>query len=351
MLKTTALTNTHNELKAKMVTFSGYSMPIWYNSAKEEHLAVRQAVGMFDVSHMGMVHFKGANAFEQLQRVCTNNIEKTKPNRMIYSMILNEDGGILDDVMVGHNTDLGAYFMVINAANKDKIMSWLFKQGVLPSEVEVHFDDYGLLAIQGPHMAPVISEVLGINLSQLKPFQSALMPLFNSQALITRSGYTGEDGIEISAPHAAILAIWDACMTAGVTPCGLASRDSLRIEYGLPLYGHELGESITPLQTRYKWVLSWDTPFIGLHALRAQEKNELNQTVGLQFSQRCLPRQGNEVIGGGVVTSGTFSFVLNAPIAMAMVPFMVQVGDVLQVAIRNHHFDATVVNLPFISRS
>jgi aminomethyltransferase len=348
MLKTTALTNTHNALNAKMVAFSGYNMPIWYHSAKDEHLAVRQAVGIFDVSHMGMVHFKGPKAFDQLQALCTNNIEKTKNNRMVYTMILNEDGGILDDVMVGHNDDLGAYFMVINAANKEKIIAWFLTHGVAASDMEIHFDDYGLLAIQGPRMASVIPNVLGIDLTQMKPFQSELLPIFNSQALITRSGYTGEDGIEISAPHSTIVAIWEACLSAGVTPCGLAARDSLRIEYGLPLYGHELGESITPLQTRYQWVLGWETPFIGVNALRKHKEKPTLKTVGLQFDQRCLPRQGHHILDGGTITSGTFSPVLNAPIAMAMVPASIQIGDTVTVAIRQHQVQATVCTLPFI---
>jgi aminomethyltransferase len=347
MLKQTALTAWHKLNGAKMVAFSGYEMPIWYTSAKNEHLGVRASSGMFDVSHMGMVYFKGSNAASFLQKICTNDIQKTAQNKVIYTMILNEKGGILDDVMVGYNSDLTAYFMIINASNKQKILNWFNLQGVSDVGIEVHFDDFGLVAIQGPKVPLLLKTVINVNWESLMPFQSQLVHMHGHPALVMRTGYTGEDGIEISVSNSVLPQIWSSCIDAGVPPCGLAARDSLRIEFGLPLYGHELTESIHPLQTRYPWVLKWDTQFIGATALSNLNQSPNITTVGLLFNDRCLPRQGDIIKQGGVITSGSFSPVLNRPIAMAMVPS--GIGDSLTVNIRSKWVSASVVPLPFVS--
>ena len=261
-------------------------------------------------------------------------------------MILNEDGGILDDVMVGHNTQLDAFFMVINASNKAKVMKWFYENGLGKVAVELHFDDFGLLAIQGPNIQSTLENIMDIDWVTLPPFHSQMVQLFDHDALIMRTGYTGEDGIEISVKNHGLATIWKACLDAGVVPCGLAARDTLRIEYGLPLYGHELSELVTPLQTRYPWVLKWDTNFIGSSVLSERQTEQQFKTVGLKFDDRCLPRQGYKIVGGGVVTSGTFSPILNCPIA-AMVPLHVDLDSVVQL-IRSKVMDTKVVSLPFI---
>ena len=348
-LKSTALVDEHKKLGAKLVDFAGYNMPVWYNNAKEEHLAVRNRVGMFDISHMGMVIFNGADAHSFLQRVCTNDIDKLQQNKIIYTMILNEDGGILDDVMVGFNDDLGAYFMIINASNKDKIMNWFEKNGLDRSTVDIRFDTHGLIAIQGPSAMSSIESLFNINWDQLGRFQSQLFEFNGYQCFIMRTGYTGEDGVEISAPNDCLVDIWKLCIDQGITPCGLAARDSLRIESGLPLYGHELSENITPLQTRYKWVLAWGTNFIGESALSSRKETVTDVTVGLQFTDRCLPRQGNVISDGGMITSGSFSPVLDSPIAIAMVPKDVAQDDIILVDIRGKERSATLVKLPFLN--
>ena len=348
MLNETSLHKQHKELGAKLVDFAGYSMPVWYNNAKDEHLAVRNGAGIFDISHMGMVVFNGADSFEFLQRACTNDLNKTANNKIIYTMILNEQGGILDDVMVGHNPDLDRYFMIINASNKDKIMTWFEINGLDLSTVDIRFDTHGLVAIQGPKAIETIADCFDIDWDQLGRFQSQTVTINGADCLAMRTGYTGEDGIEISCPNDQLVDIWNACLDAGVTPCGLAARDSLRIESGLPLYGHELSEDITPLQTRYKWVLAWGTGFIGEDSLLAKKDTVSDVTVGLKFNERCLPRQGYLVEQGGVITSGSFSPILDCPIAMAIVPSeMVGQGGSMSVHIRGQVKMADIVSLPF----
>lgn len=348
MLKKTALYNLHKELGAKLVDFAGYEMPVWYKNAKEEHFSVRKSVGMFDISHMGLVYFRGQNAGDFLQKVCTNDISKTQPNKIVYTMILNHDGGILDDVMVGFNDNINAFFMIINASNKDKIMAWFESNGLADVDVTPCFDTHGLIAIQGPSAQSSLTGLLAIDWDALGRFQSQKIQVNGTDVLVMRTGYTGEDGVELSVPNDALPTVWQTLVDAGVSPCGLAARDSLRIESGLPLYGHELSEDLTPLQTRYQWVLKWDTGFIGEAAL-VEKKSETNLvTVGLRFNDRCLPRQGYEIKEGGLITSGTFSPILDAPVAIAMVPPSVQVGQQVTVIIRSREFVAEVVTLPFV---
>ncbi|MGC6367640.1 MAG: glycine cleavage system aminomethyltransferase GcvT [Candidatus Marinamargulisbacteria bacterium] len=348
MLKKTALYNLHKELGAKLVDFAGYEMPVWYKNAKEEHFSVRQSVGMFDISHMGLVYFRGSNAADFLQKVCTNDIDKTQPNKIVYTMILNHEGGILDDVMVGFNDRLNAFFMIINASNKDKIMAWFESNGLAEVDVQPCFDTHGLIAIQGPSAQSSLTGLLTIDWDTLGRFQSQQIQIDGADVLVMRTGYTGEDGVELSVPNASLPAVWKLLVDSGVAPCGLAARDSLRIESGLPLYGHELSEDLTPLQTRYQWVLKWDTGFIGEAALVEKQGHTDLITIGLRFSDRCLPRQGYKIKEGGHITSGTFSPMLDAPVAIAMVPKTIQVGQLVTVDIRSREFTAEVVSLPFI---
>ena len=348
-LKETALIHQHRSLDAKLVDFAGYLMPVWYSNAKDEHLAVRNNVGMFDISHMGMIIFK-RSMFNFLQKICTNDLNKTKNNKIIYTMILNANGGILDDVMVGFNVDLDGYFMIINAANKDKILDWFTANGLDLNDVEIRFDTHGLIAIQGPQTVDILSSAFGINWDTLGRFNSQIINFSGTKCIVMRTGYTGEDGIEISCPNEVISDMWTTLVKLGISPCGLAARDSLRIESALPLYGHELSELITPLQTRYQWVLALNTEFIGKGALKEQKDQPDNVTVGLLFNDRCLPRQGYSIDEGGVITSGTFSPVLDRPIAMAMIPKDIRDNhSTVTVDIRGRKISADLVTLPFLS--
>ena len=238
--------------------------------------------------------------------------------------------------------------MIINASNKEKIMGWFNQNGLDSVTVTECFDTHGLVAVQGPEAKAILQDELPIDWDQLGRFQSQVIELLGVKALVMRTGYTGEDGIEISVANDQLPQLWQQLVAKDIAPCGLASRDSLRIESGLPLYGHELNETITPLQTRYKWVLKWGTGFIGEDALLAKKDTEVMTTVGLSFDERCLPRQGYVIKEGGQVTSGSFSAVLNQPIAIAMVPNTIQHNQEVTVTIRNRDFKARVVDLPFV---
>jgi len=297
MLKKTALYKSHEALGAKLVDFAGYEMPVWYKNAKEEHFSVRKSAGMFDISHMGLVYFRGPNAGSFLQKVCTNDVTKTHSNNIVYTMILNENGGILDDVMVGHNDELDAYFMIINASNKDKIMTWFSGHGLDEVDVDVRFDNSGLIAIQGPTAKETVAGLFDIDWKQLGRFQSQVISFLGQPILVMRTGYTGEDGIEFSVGNDVSLAVWQRCLDAGIAPCGLAARDSLRIESGLPLYGHELSETVTPLQTRYAWTLKWETHFIGSAAL-ANKKMRINiKRWAYDLNPGVCPDKGMQLLG------------------------------------------------------
>ncbi len=238
--------------------------------------------------------------------------------------------------------------MIINASNKEKIMGWFNQNGLDAVTTTACFNTHGLVAVQGPEAKALLKDELPIDWDQLGRFQSQVIELFGVKVLVMRTGYTGEDGIEISVSNQKLPQLWQQLVAKGVTPCGLASRDSLRIESGLPLYGHELNETITPLQTRYQWVLKWGTGFIGEEALHSKKETETMTTVGLTFTERCLPRQGYIIKEGGTISSGTFSPVLNLPVAIAMVPNVIKLGQTVTVVIRNREFKATVVNLPFV---
>lgn len=346
MLKQTPLYAQHNILGAKMIEFAGYSMPIWYKRAKDEHLAVRQHLGMFDISHMGFIWVSGNDAAQFLQKMCTNDIRKiTQTNRIIYTMILNHDGGILDDGMVGFDAKKNQYFMIVNASNKQKLLHWFDQHINGDVQIVPQFDTHGLMAIQGPDFQQVLASIVPIDWALLGRFQSQRIQMNGMEYFVMRTGYTGEDGIEVLCQNQGIDMLWRRCLAHHIQPCGLAARDSLRIEYGLPLYGHELSENITPRQTRYSWVLAWGTNFNGESALKQHENNRV--TVGLKFADRCLPRQGCLIQEGGVITSGTFSPVLNCPIAMAIVP-AAQSEAVVHVNIRGTLVNADIVKLPFI---
>jgi aminomethyltransferase len=347
-MKHTALYEEHEALGARMIPFGGYTLPGWYSHASAEHMAVRESAGMFDIAHMGFVAIRGDAVHNAalLQKIVTNDIAKTQPNSIMYTFLLNESGGILDDVMVGYNPLESAYYMIINAANKSKIMAWLEAHGL--TRLDPQFDSHSLIAIQGPQAIAAATPVIHTDWSALNRFTGQACRYANQEGFVMRSGYTGEDGIEVLFPNAVVPALWRDLQAQGIRPCGLLARDSLRIEAGLPLYGHELSETINPRHTRYPWVLKWGTGFMGESALNNTPVTQ--HTVGLRFTDRCLPRQGDAIREGGVITSGTLSPVLQVPIAMAMVPLTISIGQSVTVAIRGRHIPATVVKLPFILR-
>jgi len=339
-MKHTCLHAKHQALGAKLVPFVDWEMPIWYTSIQSEHTAVRTRSGVFDVSHMGLFALSGSpDAFGQLQRLSCQTLAGIESGKLVYTFLLNESGGILDDVVVGQS-EPGHWFMVVNASNQAKIHAWLRTQ--CPDiALTVCNDRDGLIAWQGPEVAELL------NLEGFRPWTHEHRSILGYSARVMRTGYTGEDGVEIWASHATIQGIWEELMGLGVVPCGLGSRDTLRIEAGLPLYGQELDETITPYHTRYARLVKTHA-FIGSEALQSVNPTETTM-VGLVLNGGAIARTGAEIVGGGRVTSGTR--VGTQSIAMARVSSAQAQQSELQVCIRDRQHTAQVVPLPFLNRS
>ncbi len=347
-MKTTPLYDSHIARGAKCIEFAGVQLPVWFSSIQTEHIAVRQTVGIFDISHMGLLKITGPQADVFIQYVSTNDLKKAQPNKMIYSMILNEKGGILDDITVGPHED--GYLMIVNAANLQKILSWFETfHSRFQFQVEVLNPKFAFIAVQGPQAETVIGQVLKLPVADQKRFSIATYSYEGQSITALRTGYTGEDGFEMIVPAALAKTVWEKLLENGATPCGLGARDSLRIEAGLPLYGQELSEEITPLMTRYAWVVKWDKDFVGKAALEsAKDQPSKWATVGIEMNDKMIPRPHCEIVEGGHVTSGTLSPVSGKAIGMAVIdPKNSLEGTPVTVIIRNKPFKAKVAKLPF----
>ena len=336
-------------LNGKMVTFSGHKMPIWYTTIKEEHLAVRSNAGLFDISHMGLFVVSGEQAFKTLQHLSCNSLKRVKDGFMVYTMFLNETGTILDDVMIGPYGD--DYIVIVNAGNTVKIKSWILANKDSGVQLTILNESYCFLAIQGPKALVRLESCLEIPLTTTKRFSMSAMMIKNASCHVLRTGYTGEEGVEIIVPHDRSEEIWEACINGGITPCGLGARDSLRLEAGLPLYGQELSEEITPFMTRYRWVVQFDHDFIGKEALVGQADSDPDLvTVGFKMKEpNAIARTHYKIKEGGYVTSGTLSPSLNSPIGMAFIPKAYsEIGTTFDVSIRGKFCKAEVVKVPFV---
>ena len=342
-LSKTHLYQCHKDLKGKLTPFAGFELPIWYTSLKDEHRAVRQHAGVFDIGHMGVLRLSGDTAFDDLQHLSCNNVSKTRAQKMVYSMILNEQGGVRDDIMIGQWGD--DYLVIVNASNLEKINTWILDHKQPTTTLEYLNPQYALMAIQGPEAVNLVSNHLLNAVSEIKPFGIQVIDTI----VAMRTGYTGEDGLELLVPHQQASAIWNTLIQSGVTPCGLAARDTLRLEKGLPLYGQELSEEVTPLMTRYRWVIDWNHEFIGKQTLESQKNTTTKTTVGIKMTERYIPRTGHIIEEGGVITSGTLSPSLDEPIAMAMVNTeYADIGTALNVNIRGKKYQGKTIKLPFL---
>ena len=338
----TTLYSVHQALNAKFISFSNFEMPVWYHSIKMEHEAVRKKTGVFDISHMGLYRISGQNSAEFLSYLSCNAIP-SQP-KSVYSMFLNKNGGILDDVMISWYQD--GFYMVVNACNHQKIELWLNQHRMPDVTITSLNKTHNFIALQGPDVVNLMASLFEIDPS-LKTMSVTDLVWKGHSLILFKSGYTGEYGFECLVPQEASEMLWKLLIEHGVTPCGLGCRDTLRIEAGLPLYGQELSEDITPLMTRYDWVVKWNHDFIGKEALKAFTKTQT--TVGLIMQDRAIPRTGCKILQGGYITSGTLSFLLNHPIAMAIVPLSVsKIGTLLDVEIRGVSYPAKVVSLPFL---
>ncbi|MCM1519924.1 MAG: glycine cleavage system aminomethyltransferase GcvT [Lachnoclostridium sp.] len=360
-LKCTCLHDRHLELEAQMSPFAGYDMPIMYRGIIEEHNAVRTACGVFDVSHMGEVNISGPDAEKFVNHIFTNDIAGAAVGKVFYGMMLNDNGGVVDDLLVykrGENN----FFLVINASNIDKDVDWINSHAEgYDVEIINLSDDLGEIAIQGPEAEAVMKEVLGIDCSDLAFYTFKEVLLDGVHVLVSRTGYTGEDGFELYAEEDAIPGYWDSLIESGrVEPCGLGCRDTLRFEVGLPLYGDELAEDITPLEASLSMFCKFDkNEFIGKEALlKMKEAGVPRKLIGLKLHDRAIARHGYEVLAPdedkvvGHVTTGYQGISVDGSIAAALVDAAYAVPDTeLRIRIRRKVFPATVTSKKFYKKS
>jgi aminomethyltransferase len=354
MSNKTILYAQHQAANAKIVDFAGWDMPLHYGSQLEEHHQVRKDAGVFDVSHMTIVDVTGNQAKEFLQKLLANDVGKLKqPGKALYGCMLNEQGGIIDDLItywLGENR----YRLIVNAGTREKDIAWLQKQSeAFDVQLTLRVDDLAILAIQGPQAiakaANVFDAVLYAKIQALKPFEV----IEENDYCIARTGYTGEDGMEAMIPIADAAVIWDKILAADIKPCGLGARDTLRLEAGLNLYGADMDETKTPLESNLSWTVAWEPKsrdFIGRAALE-QQRSTLNQKlVGLVLEQKGVLRNHQKVVvsevGEGEITSGSFSPTLQQAIALARVP--IATGDSCFVDIRGQLSPAKVVKPVFV---
>lgn len=356
-LKKTCLYDSHVALGAKMSPFAGYIMPIQYEGIVAEHLAVRHKVGMFDVSHMGEIFVSGPDALRYLSHVFTNDLSALSDGEALYGMLLYPDGGTVDDLIIYKEFEPDKYLAVVNAANTDKDYEWM-KENAKGFDVilDNQSDKWGQIAVQGPDAEKTLVEVLGLKKAPGVSFYHYEEDTWKGhRLLVSRTGYTGEDGFELYANPESIKDIWNTLLKAGVTPCGLGCRDTLRFEAGLPLYGDELSEKISPVMAGLSMFCKLDKPeFIGKDAIAAQKaEGPAQKLVGLELEDKAIPRAGYPVetpegVQVGVVTTGYHSISLDKSICFALVDkAYTALGTPLQVRIRKKTFPCKVVKKRF----
>jgi aminomethyltransferase len=355
----TPLYDWHAAHNARIVPFAGWDMPVQYAGVISEHKAVRTTAGLFDVSHMARLSFAGAHAEAVLERVFTNAVGTMKPGQVRYGFVCNNGGGTLDDVLV-YRWPYG-FAMVANASNRGKIVAWLERQSE-GRDFRIMDQTVGttMVAVQGPKAVELVRGMFEADVTQLKYYFAAPTRYRNSGCVISRTGYTGEDGFEVMVPAALAVPLWDEFVGKGAVPCGLGARDTLRLEAGMPLYGHELAETIDPLQAGLGWAVKLDKgEFIGRPALTdaAAASGARPKRVGLQLEGTRAARQETQILADestpiGLVTSGSYVPWLGKSVAMGyVVPKYETPGTKLLIDIRGAKVPATVVPLPFYKRN
>lgn len=358
-MKHTALYDRHKAHGARFVEFGGWEMPVQYTGIIDEHTAVRQRAGLFDVSHMGEIELRGPGAVAAAQHLTVNDVGRLADGQAQYSILCLPTGGVVDDIMV-HRITAERIFICVNASNIEKDFEWM-RENTTGAEVVDRSDDFSLLALQGPRATDILAKLTRLPLDQLARFAFAEADVAGHKALVAHTGYTGEDGWEIYGAAADAAALWDALLEAGaddgISPAGLGARDTLRLESALPLYGHELDDETTPLEARLGWVVRLAKgDFIGRDALLEQKRRGLDrQLVGLALTARGIARQGYRIVHGdediGVITSGTMSPTLGKAIGLGYVAKKYAgIGTSLSVDIRGRQVAADVVPLPFYKK-
>jgi aminomethyltransferase len=340
-LSRTPLYARHVSLGARMVPFAGYEMPVQYAGVIEEHRAVRTDCGAFDVSHMGELHVDGPTAHAFLQEMLSNDLDKLSDGEAQYTLLTNEQGGIVDDV-IAYRLGHGAYLVVCNASNRAPVYEWLKEREPRGCEVREASDEYGLVAVQGPKTF----ERLG--LEEKPAFTHEMGELDGIEVMVSRTGYTGEQGVELCCAEDDAQALWDAVLARGAVPCGLGARDTLRLEVCYPLHGNDITPETDAISAGLGWACALDTDFTGVQALRRiKEEGPARRLVPFVMEEKAVPRQGMPIEGGGEVTSGTHSPMLDRGIGMGYVPAASAAADTeLVVDVRGKPRRARVVKKP-----
>ena len=359
-LRKTPLNAVHRALGARMVEFARWEMPVQYSGVVDEHLAVRSSCGVFDVSHMGEIEVRGPGALETVQRLTTNDASRMDVGRCQYTLLCLDGGGVLDDTVL-YRLGGERFLFCVNASNTEKVLSWMVEHAGKGAEIRDRSEEFAQIALQGPRAADVLSRVADFDVETLKFYRFVTTVLFGSEAVVSRTGYTGEDGFEIYIEPRRARALWEALMEAGrsfsIKPVGLGARDTLRLEMGYPLYGHELDEETTPLEAGLERFVAFDKEdFMGRAALLARRGAGLKRRlVGFTMVGPGIPRRGYAVTRHGEeigrVTSGTFSPSLKKPIGMAYIRNDGEEPcDSFHIVIRNREAAAVVTPPPFYRR-
>ncbi len=340
-LKRTPLFERHVALGARMVPFAGYEMPVQYEGVIAEHKAVRTSAGAFDVSHMGEMHVDGPTAGAFLQSVLSNDLDRLEDGDAQYTLLTNDDGGIIDD-LIAYRLAHGQFYLVVNASNRDAVYDWLKEREPRGCEVRDASDDYGLVAVQGP------SALERLGLPDAPAFTHAMGAIDGIEVMVARTGYTGEQGVELCCSEDDAVKLWDAILERGVTPCGLGARDTLRLEVCYPLHGNDITPETDAISAGLGWACALETEFTGVEALRRiKADGPTRKLVPFVMDERAVPRQGMPIEGGGEVTSGTHSPMLDVGIGMGYVPTAMSAPDSeLVVDVRGKPRRARVVKKP-----
>ena len=358
-MKTTALTQKHIDLGAKMAPFAGYNMPIQYQGVIVEHLNVRDSVGVFDVSHMGEFFIEGSHALDLIQRVTSNDVSNLVNGQVQYSCMPNLKGGIVDDLLV-YRFNAEKYMLVVNASNIEKDLNWIQQFNINNVNISNQSDDYSLLAVQGPKASQALQSLTSIELSSIKYYTFKVADFCGfKDIIISATGYTGSGGFEIYFPNNTAESIWESILKFGksfdIQPIGLAARDTLRLEMGFCLYGNDINDETSPLEAGLHWITKFNNEFNYSKELQLQKENGLQRKrVGIELLDKGIARNGYSILNSnnnkiGSVTSGTMSPSLKKSIAMGYVKTLYsEIDTELFIKIRNKKIRAKVVKLPFV---
>jgi aminomethyltransferase len=344
-LQRTPLFDRHVALGARMVPFAGWEMPVQYEGVIPEHRAARGDCGVFDVSHMGELEVEGMHAYDLLQSVLSNDVARLEVRAAQYTLLTNERGGIIDDLIV-YRTEEYRYLLIVNASNRDADYAWLKEREIRGSDVRDFSDDYALLAVQGPR------SLERLELRDAAPFTWEMGEIDGVEVMVNRTGYTGERGVELMCPAEDAPALWDAVVERGATPCGLGARDTLRLEVCYPLHGNDITPDTDAISAGLGWTCALDTDFTGAEELRRiKAEGPERKLVAFVMQEKAIPRQGMAIEGGGVVTSGSHSPMLDVGIGMGYVSAeTAEPGADLTIDVRGRARAARIVKKPIYKR-